>query len=289
MINLAVINLKTFGKKITKIIIVILAFAMIIKFTKILYSMTKKFDLENLKWNSNIGIMKNNLALSKGFEKEETRKESELKKILVAQLAVFSGAEEEIMEKENQEEVLEFEDTNVTTEVPENVVEPKTEEQPEVQEPVQENVSVATAVIENNNKKDIYTDTYQSVQIKNESKYSLTEAMVTPDVKYQNNKDMIIYHTHTCESYTPTENSQYASTGNYRTTDLNYSVARVGTELANQLAGKGYTAIHDTTYHDYPAYTGSYTRALSTIKNMLNTYQTVDAVFDVHRDALREQ
>lgn len=289
MINLAVINLKTFGKKITKIIIVILAFAMIIKFTKILYSITKKFDLENLKWNSNIGIMKNNLALSKGFEKEKTTKESELKKILVAQLAVFSGAEEEIMEKENQEEVLEFEDTNATTEVPENVVEPKTEEQPEVQEPVQENVSVATAVIENNNKKDIYTDTYQSVQIKNESKYSLTEAMVTPDVKYQNNKDMIIYHTHTCESYTPTENSQYASTGNYRTTDLNYSVARVGTELANQLAGKGYAAIHDTTYHDYPAYTGSYTRALSTIKNMLNTYQTIDAVFDVHRDALRKQ
>lgn len=287
MINLAVINLKTLGKKITKIIIVILAFAMIIKFTKILYGMTKKFDLENLKLNSNIGILKNNLAISKGFEKNETNKDSELKKILVAQLAVFSGAEEEIMEKENQEEVLEFENTN-PVEVPESVVEPKVEEQPQVQEAPEENVSVETAVIESNNKKDVYTDTYKSVQIKNESKYSLTESMVTPDAKYKNNKDIIIYHTHTCESYTPTENSQYASTGNYRTTDLNYSVARVGTELANQLAGKGYAAIHDTTYHDYPAYTGSYTRALSTIKNLLNTYQTVDAVFDVHRDALRK-
>lgn len=287
MINLAVINLKTLGKKITKIIIVILAFAMIIKFTKILYGMTKKFDLENLKLNSNIGMLKNNLAISKGFEKNETNKDSELKKILVAQLAVFSGAEEEIMEKENQEEVLEFENTN-PVEVPESVIEPKVEEQPQVQEAPPENVSVETAVIESNNKKDVYTDTYKSVQIKNESKYSLTESMVTPDAKYKNNKDIIIYHTHTCESYTPTENSQYASIGNYRTTDLNYSVARVGTELANQLAGKGYAAIHDTTYHDYPAYTGSYTRALSTIKNLLNTYQTVDAVFDVHRDALRK-
>ena len=74
--------------------------------------------------------------------------------------------------------------------------------------------------------------------------------------------------------------------GNYRTIDLNYSVARVGTELANYLAGKGYTVIHDTTYHDYPAYTGSYTRSLSTITNLLSTYNTVEAVFDIHRDAL---
>lgn len=111
--------------------------------------------------------------------------------------------------------------------------------------------------------------------------------MVTPNLKYSNNKDIIIYHTHTCESYTPTENSQYVATGNYRTTDLNYSVARVGDELANFLAGKGYTVIHDKTYHDYPAYTGSYTRALSTITNLISTYNKVDAIFDIHRDALR--
>ena len=113
--------------------------------------------------------------------------------------------------------------------------------------------------------------------------------MVTPNIKFNNTKDIIIYHTHTCESYTPTANSQYVATGNYRTTDPNYSVARVGTELANQLAGKGYTAIHDTTFHDYPAYTGSYTRSLSTIKNLLNTYRNVECVFDIHRDALRKQ
>ena len=29
-------------------------------------------------------------------------------------------------------------------------------------------------------------------------------------------------------------------TGNYRTTDLNYSVARVGTELTNYLRNKGF-------------------------------------------------
>lgn len=51
-------------------------------------------------------------------------------------------------------------------------------------------------------------------------------------------------------------------TGNYRTTDLNYSVARVGTELTKNLQNKGFTVEHNTTYHDYPAYSGSYARAL---------------------------
>lgn len=288
MINLAVINLKALLKRIMKIILVILVFAMVIKFAKMLYGFVKNFNLEEIKIDSNIGLIKNNLAIAKGFETEEGKKDSELKKILVAQLAVFSGAEEEIMEKENQEEIVEFEKVEEQNLATENVAEEKPEEAPKPPEQPQENTEIQTAVVEHNNKKDVYTDTYKTVQIKNESDYSLTEAMVTPDARYKNTKDMIIYHTHTCESYTPSEGSQYEATGNYRTTDRNYSVVRVGSELTNYLAGKGYTVIHDKTYHDYPAYTGSYTRALSTIKNLLNTYNTVDAVFDVHRDALRK-
>ena len=55
---------------------------------------------------------------------------------------------------------------------------------------------------------------------------------------------------------------EYEMTGNYRTTDLNYSVARVGEELTNYLINKGFNVEHNTTYHDYPAYSGSYSRAL---------------------------
>lgn len=284
MINLAVINLKTLLKKIMKVIVAILVLAMLIKFVSVIYNASEKFSIKDLELKNNIGMIQNNLAISKCFESEKENKNSELKKILVAQLAVFLGSEEEMMEKENREEVLEFEETDQLEENISEVV-----AQQETQEPTQEQPQkVQTAVIDSNNKKDVYTDMYQNVQIKNESKYSLTEAMVTPDRNYSNQHDLIIYHTHSCESYTPGENSQYVATGNYRTTDTNYSVVRVGTELTNYLAGKGYTAIHDTTFHDYPAYTGSYTRALSTITNLLSTYNTVDAVFDIHRDALRK-
>lgn len=286
MINLAVINLKSILRKFFKIMIIICAFCITIKLIKVTYFSLKNCDFENISLETNIAMIKNNITVFHLFEDKDITNDS-FKKILVAELAVFAGPEEEIMEEENQEEVLEFE--NIPNEVIEENKE-VTENTQEVQAVV-ENVepqNVQTSVIEANNKKDVFTDIYKTVQIKNESKYSLTEAMVTPDVNFSDNKDIIIYHTHTCESYTPTEQNQYASTGNYRTTDKNYSVVRVGTELANCLAGKGYTAIHDETYHDYPAYTGSYNRSLSTIKNLLNTYNTVDCIFDIHRDALRK-
>ena len=78
---------------------------------------------------------------------------------------------------------------------------------------------------------------------------------------------------------------EYEATGNYRTTDLNYSVARVGTELTNYLKEKGFNVTHNTTYHDYPAYSGSYARSLNTLEGLLEGKNT-QLVFDLYRDAV---
>lgn len=47
----------------------------------------------------------------------------------------------------------------------------------------------------------------------------------------------------------------------------------------------GFSVIHDKTYHDYPAYNGSYTRSLATVNNIL-TNRNSELVIDLHRDAL---
>ncbi len=78
---------------------------------------------------------------------------------------------------------------------------------------------------------------------------------------------------------------EYTASGNFRTTDLNYSVARVGTELTNFLEDRGFNVTHDTTYHDYPTYSGSYDRSLETIQELLLDQDT-QLVFDIHRDAV---
>ncbi len=107
-----------------------------------------------------------------------------------------------------------------------------------------------------------------------------------PNITLENNKDIVIFHTHTCESYTPSEKFNYEMTGSYRTTDLNYTVSRVGDELEKHLSSYGYNVTHNKTYHDYPAYSGSYGRSLTTVQNILQNGSSAQMVIDLHRDAV---
>ena len=147
--------------------------------------------------------------------------------------------------------------------------------------------NVATTVVENNvpNK---YTDSYNGVSIKNGTNYSLTEDILNPNNIDINKNDVIIFHTHTCESYTPTENYTYEESGTFRTTDLNFSVSRVGDALSDQLLSYGFNVTHDKTYHDYPAYSGSYGRSQATVENLLVSHPGTDIIIDLHRDAITD-
>ncbi len=147
--------------------------------------------------------------------------------------------------------------------------------------------NVATEEVTENNITPKYNSVFGSVKVKNESNKEITEEILTPNISLENNKDIIIFHTHTCESYTPSEQFNYEMTGSYRTTDLNYSVARVGTELEKYLTNYGYNVIHNQTYHDYPAYNGSYGRSLTTVENILANNSDAQMIIDLHRDAVR--
>ena len=63
--------------------------------------------------------------------------------------------------------------------------------------------NVTTEAVEENNIVPKVTTAYGSVQINNQSDYEITETILTPDAEITNKKDILIYHTHTCESYTP--------------------------------------------------------------------------------------
>lgn len=143
-----------------------------------------------------------------------------------------------------------------------------------------------TQALEENNITPKYNEVYGSVKLKNESNKEITQDILTPNISLENKKDVVIFHTHTCESYTPTEKFNYTMTGSYRTTDLNYSVARVGTELENQLKSYGFNVVHNQIYHDYPEYSGSYGRSLETVKNILTNQCNAQMVIDLHRDAV---
>lgn len=274
MINLAVINLKdiiNFIKKLIILFIILFIFFHIVgKLKNADYTSIDELKKNYFSKSSHTEIIGKTILVSNSFsdDKQFSKKISEVKKILMSELTILE-TEEKLMEKENQEENIELNIENIEQKPEENI--PNT---------------LQTKIIEENNKIDTFTNIYNNVKIKNESKYPLTEEMMTPNVDLDNKKDIIIYHTHTCESYTPTETNNYVASGNFRTIDLNYSVARVGTELSNELTNLGFNVNHNTTYHDYPAYTGSYTRGLSTIQSILSNNNNAQFIIDLHRDAL---
>lgn len=146
-------------------------------------------------------------------------------------------------------------------------------------------IGLKTEVLESNvNPR--YSQEYYGVKIRNETDYKLTNEVLDPTSLEINTNNIIIYQTHSCESYTASEKYQYKQTGNFRTTDKNFSVIRVGRELTNQLKSYGYNVIHDENYHDYPSYTGSYTSSLNTVTKLLEENKDTDIVIDVHRDAV---
>lgn len=149
-----------------------------------------------------------------------------------------------------------------------------------------EMITPKTEVIQVNNLLESYNTIYQDIKIKNETNFNLSQDILNSNVEFLDKKNMIIFHTHTCESYTPTSDNSYTASGNYRTTDLNYSVAKVGSVLENHLTEKGFHVLHDLNYHDYPAYNGSYARSFQTVRGLLEKAPSTQLIIDLHRDAV---
>lgn len=96
---------------------------------------------------------------------------------------------------------------------------------------------------------------------------------------------VLIVHTHTTEDYEPTARDFYDENFPTRTLDSAQNVCAVGEEIAQALAARGISVVHDCTVHDYPAYTGAYDRSEETIKKALSDYPSIKIVIDLHRDA----
>ena len=220
-----------------------------------------------------------NEEYSKVAKEDDHSREDILQGVLETQISSIKGMENSANVANNQDSKNLQDDGTSGNVESSNQVQEVTNQNTEVAE-----AGVKTEVITNNPITESYNVEYGKVKIKNGTDYTLTQEMLTPDITIEN-KNIVLFHTHSCESYTSSEAYPYTPTGNYRTTDLNFTVTRVGTELETQLKQYNYNVVHSTDYHDYPAYNGSYTRSLKTVQNILQT-TSADIIIDVHRDAI---
>ena len=200
-------------------------------------------------------------------EKNETSQNNYLEQFLQTEISSIKGIQE-------AEEKVEVEDKNKN----QNETTQNAETRNDVQ--LAQSTNTQTEVVTPNPISENYNVQYGNVKIKNQTTYNLTEDILKPDIKIDN-KNIVIFHTHSCESYTSSEKYPYTQTGNFRTTDLKYTVTQVGSELENYLKKYNLNVVHDTSYHDYPSYTGSYTRSLKTVENILQTTPS-DIIIDIY-------
>ena len=281
MFNVTIINAK---KSIIRIAIIIGIIIVLFSLTK----MINKFKTnEILRINISEELVRclnseipaiastNYISNNKIKEDKEEYEETFAGKILNIELARVSQIEQFPIEQAKDENQIE--ETNDNNEQ-------NAENKNEETQVAAVSTDIETQVVTQNPIKENSNVEINGVKIKNETDFEINDSIINTELDI-NKENITIFHTHTCESYTPTEQYNYQQTGNFRTTDLNYSVARVGDELTNHLMGYGFNVIHDKTYHDYPAYTGSYTRSKTTVENILKSNPS-DIIIDLHRDAI---
>lgn len=277
MINLAVIELKDIIKYLIKLTITI---AIIVGLTKFFSGFKTKLNVDKNSFLACLDIvipsMKN---VNKKHEEKDTIATTEpLKMALGIELGMMDSVKKNDETQGNVESntvadnELGVNTTNSNDKANDNLEEAKT--------------GVSTEVIKSN-VPEKFTTEYNGVKIRNETdNIKLTEEMLKPEVNV-NMKNILIYHTHSSESYTPSEKYNYKATGNFRTTDVNYNVVRVGTELTTYMQHYGYNVVHDTTIYD-KSYSESYDRSLKGVAKLLEEHDDTDILFDIHRDAIAD-
>lgn len=193
--NIAVINAKDLFRYILKFLVIVSITFFMIKLVK---TVDLKKQEENIKENgNNIKKQINEYSFTKCLDisiplMEYGKKESEKENFFTNNKILAMGAnilDEAILENTD----LIINKNDLTTDDTEELIN-KVTKLPE---------NATTEAVQENNIIPKVTSSYGSVQINNQSDYEITEDMLVPNVEITNKKDILIYHTHTCESYTP--------------------------------------------------------------------------------------
>lgn len=128
----------------------------------------------------------------------------------------------------------------------------------------------------------------EEITINNETSYPVLaeELSDSPAFSLGEGTEVIIVHSHSTESYAPTENYRFSHTSEDRTTDTDYNMVRIGAELKKELESKGISCEHITDLFDYPEYNNSYARSCKAVEAALSDNPGTKIVLDLHRDSI---
>ena len=146
-------------------------------------------------------------------------------------------------------------------------------------------------IFEKQYKNEGVTDSYGAVRLKNLNKTQISlEKLIKQKADLSVVKDkpsVLIYHTHTTESYQILDRNFYAQGYTTRSKDTGFNMVRIGDEICAQLEENGFQCIHDREIHDLK-YTGAYENSRKSVIEYLKKYPSIQITLDIHRDAIEQ-
>ncbi len=135
------------------------------------------------------------------------------------------------------------------------------------------------------------TDSFENVYVRNvtETKEINIEDILSQDfflpIEDISKPVVLIYHTHSTETYIMTDNGKFSSDYPSRNENTDVNMVRIGEEIARVLESNGIGVIHDKTIYD-TVYTGAYSKSREGIEQILKENPSIVITLDIHRDAI---
>ncbi len=123
------------------------------------------------------------------------------------------------------------------------------------------------------------TQSYSEIDM---AKYLKRKVQASVD---KNQPAVLIYHTHTSETYELLDRDFYTNERSTRSENTAENMVRVGEEICKVLEKNGYKTIHDKTVYD-ETLSGAYDRARENITKILKENPSIQVVLDIHRDSI---
>lgn len=130
-----------------------------------------------------------------------------------------------------------------------------------------------------------------SIKVTNETNYKIdVDELVNEPLKkkFDENSEVLIYHTHTNESYISNLSELNNKSIPPRSNNEDVNVVRVGQELSSALKRLDIRTIHDKRYHNVPSDRGAYARSLDTVTKYIKKDNNISITLDIHRDGISD-
>ena len=135
------------------------------------------------------------------------------------------------------------------------------------------------------------TDKYSLVRMKNMNKTQVSIKDILDkkiDLSVDKEKpSVLIFHTHTTETYQILDRDFYPEGFKTRTNDKGKNMVRVGEAIVEEIERAGFKVIHDKEIHD-GKYTGAYAKSRESVESYLKKYPSIQITLDIHRDAIQD-